>query len=158
MQDTDVITDAVRGALRNAARDLHARFRGVFGEETIESLLLSSYQELAATATVHNWLVIGAERFARQRLEALAHAESRSAGKVPSVLFLCVHNAGRSQMALGWFTRLAGDKAVAWSAGSGPVAQVNPAAVAASPPPRPRAHPRPRGGAGPRPGDWPARR
>ena len=131
MQDTHVITDAVRGALRGAARDLHARFRGVFGEETIESLLLSSYQELAPTATVHNWLVVGAERFARQRLEALAHAESPAAEKVPSVLFLCVHNAGRSQMALGWFTHLAGDKAVAWSAGSEPVAQVNPAAVAA---------------------------
>ena len=131
MQDTDVITNAERGALRGAARNLHARFRGVFGEETIESLLLSSYQDLAATATVHNWLVVGAERFARQRLEALAHAESPAAGKVPSVLFLCVHNAGRSQMALGWLTHLAGDTAVAWSAGAEPVAQVNPAAVAA---------------------------
>ena len=131
MQDTPVITNAVRMALRGAARDLHAQFRGVFGEETIESLLLASYQELAATATVHNWLVIGAERFARQRLQALAHAESRAAGKVPSVLFLCVHNAGRSQMALGWFAHLAGGRAVAWSAGSEPVAQVNPAAVAA---------------------------
>ena len=38
----------------------------------------------------------------------------------PGVLFLCVHNAGRSQMALGWFTRLAGDRAVAWSGGSEP--------------------------------------
>jgi arsenate reductase (thioredoxin) len=66
----------------------------------------------------------------RQR-PALAHAESSPAGKVPSVLFLCVHNAGRSQMALGWFTHLAGDKAIAWSGGSEPVAQVNPGAVAA---------------------------
>ena len=131
MQDTPVITNAVRMARRGAARDLHAQFRGVFGEETIDSLLLSSYQDLAATATVHNWLVTGAERFARQRLQALAHAESRAAGKVPSVRFLCVHGAGRSQMALGWFAHLAGDKAVAWSAGSEPVAQVNPAAVAA---------------------------
>ncbi len=131
MEDTQVITTAVRMALRSAARDLHAQFRGVFGTETIESLLLSSYAELAATATVRNWLVIGAERFARQRLEALAHAESRADGKVPSVLFLCVHNAGRSQMALGWFTHLAGDRAIAWSGGSEPVAAVNPAAVAA---------------------------
>ena len=131
MQDTHGITNAVRGALHGAARDLHAQFRGMFGEETIESLLLTSYQDLAATAAVHNWLVTGAERFARQRLEALAHAESPAAGKVPSVLFLCVHNAGRSQMALGWFARLAGGKAVAWSAGSEPAGQVNPAAVAA---------------------------
>lgn len=49
----------------------------------------------------------------------------------PTVLFLCVHNAGRSQMALGWFQHLAGDRAVAWSGGSEPGNEVNPAAVAA---------------------------
>jgi arsenate reductase (thioredoxin) len=49
----------------------------------------------------------------------------------PMVLFLCVHNAGRSQMALGFFQHLAGDRAIAWSAGSAPAAQINPAAVAA---------------------------
>ena len=54
-----------------------------------------------------------------------------SARHVPSVLFLCVHNAGRSQMALGWFRHLAGERAVAWSGGSEPGDEVNPAAVAA---------------------------
>jgi len=49
----------------------------------------------------------------------------------PSVLFLCVHNAGRSQMALGWFNHLAGDRAIAWSGGSEPGDQVNPSAIAA---------------------------
>ncbi|MEV4619033.1 arsenate reductase ArsC [Asanoa sp. NPDC049573] len=48
----------------------------------------------------------------------------------PSVLFLCVHNAGRSQMALGFFRHLAGDRAVAWSGGSEPGSEVNPSAVA----------------------------
>ena len=48
----------------------------------------------------------------------------------PVVLFLCVHNAGRSQMALGWFNHLADGKAVAWSGGSEPAAEVNPAAIA----------------------------
>jgi protein-tyrosine-phosphatase len=47
------------------------------------------------------------------------------------VLFLCTHNAGRSQMALGFFTHLAGDAAVAWSGGSEPGNAVNPAAVEA---------------------------
>ncbi len=47
------------------------------------------------------------------------------------MLFLCVHNAGRSQMALGWFNHLAGDRAVAWSGGSEPGSEINPAAVAA---------------------------
>ena len=47
----------------------------------------------------------------------------------PAVLFLCVHNAGRSQMALGWFQHLAGDRAVGWSGGSEPGDEVNPSAV-----------------------------
>jgi arsenate reductase (thioredoxin) len=55
---------------------------------------------------------------------------TESTGK-PAVLFLCTHNAGRSQMALGFFNHLAGDQAVAWSGGSEPGAEVNPAAVAA---------------------------
>jgi arsenate reductase (thioredoxin) len=50
---------------------------------------------------------------------------------VPVVLFLCVQNAGRSQMALGWFNHLAGDRATAWSGGSEPASGVNPAAVEA---------------------------
>ena len=49
----------------------------------------------------------------------------------PTVLFLCIHNAGRSQMALGWFTTLAGDRAIAFSGGSEPADTVNPAAIAA---------------------------
>ena len=49
----------------------------------------------------------------------------------PTALFLCVHNAGRSQMAMGFFQHLAGDRATAWSGGSEPAASVNPAAVAA---------------------------
>lgn len=49
----------------------------------------------------------------------------------PAVLFLCIHNAGRSQMALGWFQALAAGRAVAWSGGSEPADQINPTAVAA---------------------------
>ncbi|MGW4404764.1 arsenate reductase ArsC [Nonomuraea sp. NPDC004702] len=49
----------------------------------------------------------------------------------PSVLFVCVHNAGRSQMAAGWLTHLAGDQVEVRSAGSAPADQVNPVAVEA---------------------------
>ncbi|GAB3158379.1 arsenate reductase ArsC [Amycolatopsis sp. NPDC004378] len=49
----------------------------------------------------------------------------------PTVLFLCVHNAGRSQMAMGFFRHLAGDRALAFSGGSEPGHEVNPSAVAA---------------------------
>ncbi|MCZ4564069.1 arsenate reductase ArsC [Rhodococcus sp. IEGM 1401] len=54
-----------------------------------------------------------------------------STDRTPSVLFVCVHNAGRSQMAAGFLTALAGDRVEVRSAGSAPAEQVNPAAVAA---------------------------
>jgi arsenate reductase (thioredoxin) len=130
VQGTHIMSQAERMCLKGAARDLHQMFRGVFGEETIEALVFASYADLAATATVHKWLVVGAERFARQRLQAVAHARIEATGRKPSVLFLCVHNAGRSQMALGWFTHLAGNQAVAWSGGSDAAASVSPEAVA----------------------------
>ena len=72
-----------------------------------------------------------AERFARQRLQALAKVEGLSHDGKPTVLFLCTHNAGRSQMAMGFFQRYAGEDAIAWSGGSEPGDQVNPSAVAA---------------------------
>jgi protein-tyrosine-phosphatase len=50
---------------------------------------------------------------------------------MPSVLFLCVHNAGRSQMAAGWLRHLAGDQITVYSGGSEPAFQINPSAVAA---------------------------
>ena|SRR5438876_6615595 len=49
----------------------------------------------------------------------------------PTVLFVCVHNAGRSQMAAGWLKHFAGDRVEIWSAGSEPADQVNPVAVEA---------------------------
>jgi len=49
----------------------------------------------------------------------------------PSVLFVCVHNAGRSQMAAGWLGELAGDRIEVRSAGSAPADSINPAAVQA---------------------------
>jgi protein-tyrosine-phosphatase len=58
-----------------------------------------------------------------------AEVPGRADRGVPTVLFLCVHNAGRSQMALGWFDHLAGDRAIAWSGGSEPGTQINPLAI-----------------------------
>jgi arsenate reductase len=119
-----------RPDLSIAATRLHAEFDGTFGTETIERFLHSSYDQFAARSTVSNFLPLLAERFARQRLHALAKVEGHTAGK-PTVLFLSVHNAGRSQMALGFFQHLAGDRAVAWSGGSEPGHEIIPSAVAA---------------------------
>ena len=118
-------------ALRTAAVRLSDTFRDMFGTETIERFLHSSYDEFAGRAVVLNYLPLLAERFARQRLKALARVEGKAHDGIPVVLFLCTHNAGRSQMAMGFFTHYAGDRAVAWSGGSEPGSRVNPAAVAA---------------------------
>lgn len=118
-------------ALHASAVRLAGEFDGVYGAETIERFLTSSYDEFAGRATVVNFLPLLAERFARQRLQALAKVEGRHDDGLPTVLFLCTHNAGRSQMALGFFQHHVGDQAVAWSGGSEPGDLVNPAAIAA---------------------------
>ncbi len=120
-----------RLALKTAAARLQREFTDTFGMETIEKFLHSSYDQFAGRATVSNFLPLLAERFARQRLTALARVEGKITDTKPTVLFLCTHNAGRSQMALGFFTQLAGDQGVAWSGGSEPADQVNPAAIEA---------------------------
>ncbi|MEV0131744.1 arsenate reductase ArsC [Dactylosporangium sp. NPDC050688] len=118
-------------ALRTAAVRLAREFDGTYGAETIERFLHTSYDQFANLSSVPNFLPLLAERFARQRLQALARVEGKHRDGKPVVLFLCTHNAGRSQIALGWFTHLTGDRAVAWSGGSEPGTEVNPAAVAA---------------------------
>ena len=118
-------------ALRTAASNLSTEFAGVLGQETVERFLTSSYAQLADAAAIPAFLPLLAERFARQRLQALARVEGRASDGRPIVLFLCVHNAGRSQMAMGFLTHLAGDGAVAWSGGSEPGSEVNPSAVEA---------------------------
>lgn len=97
----------------------------------MQRFLRSSYEQFAARSAVPTFLPLLAERFARQRLQALARVEGGRSDGRPIFLFLCVHNAGRSQMALGFFRKLAGDDAVACSGGSVPGHDVNAVAVAA---------------------------
>jgi protein-tyrosine-phosphatase len=112
-------------ALQIAAGQLEQEFAGVFNRETIESFLGTSYDQFAGNATVPNYLPLLAERFARQRLHAFSRVEGHVQDGKPVVLFLCVHNAGKSQMALGFFEKHAGDRAVAWSGGSEPGTSLN---------------------------------
>ncbi|MBF6297064.1 arsenate reductase ArsC [Nocardia amamiensis] len=118
-------------ALKTAATRLQSEFADTFGVETIERFLYSSYDQFASRATVLTFLPLLAERFARQRLQALAKVEGKALTGKPTVLFLCTHNAGRSQMALGFFNHLAGDAAIAWSGGSEPGEEINPVAIEA---------------------------
>lgn len=120
-----------RLALKQASARLANDFAGLYGTETIERFLASSFDQFSDHAKVARFLPLLAERFARQRLQALARIEGLHDDGRPVVLFLCTHNAGRSQMALGFFQALTGEKAVAWSGGSEPGIEINPAAIAA---------------------------
>ena len=131
MPDLVDLTLEQQVALRSAAHNLQREFDGVFGTETIERFLASSYDQLAARARLPTYMPLFAERFARQRLKALAKVEGKVSDGLPVVLFLCTHNAGRSQMGLGWLNHLAGGRAVGWSGGSEPGVEINPAAVEA---------------------------
>jgi arsenate reductase len=123
------VTIDQQAALATSAARLAREFEGTFGVETIDRFLHDSHAQLAATATVPNYLPVLTEKFARQRLRALAKVDGLHVDGAPTVLFLCVHNAGRSQMALGFFQHHAGDAAVGWSGGSEPGAEISPVAV-----------------------------
>ncbi len=110
---------------------LEPQYAGTFGPETIERFVVDSLDRLLPTAKITTYLPVLAERFANQRRHALARLEGTLPSMVPGVLFMCVHNAGRSQMAAGWLRHLAEDRAVVWSGGSEPNSEINPAAVAA---------------------------
>jgi arsenate reductase len=120
----------VQRALESGVAKLQRDFSGTFDAETVQRLVYASYDKLAAQATVRDFLPLLAERFARQQLHARAKINSKSRDQMLVVLFLCNHNAGRSQMAMGFFNHLAGGGAVVWSGGSEPQGEINPAAIA----------------------------
>ena len=116
--------------IKSGAVRLQREFRGLFGVETIERFMGDSFDRLAH-ARIRAYVPVMAERFTRDRLRAAAKAEGRGFTDAPGVLFLCTHNAGRSQMAAGWMRHLAGDRVQVLSGGSEPASHLNPAAVQA---------------------------
>jgi arsenate reductase (thioredoxin) len=116
--------------IRQGAERLRHQFEGTFNAETIERYMLDSQELLHSKAKFTKWLPLLVERLTRDRLRALARLEVGTLGK-PAVLFLCVHNAGRSQMGAGWLRRLAGDRVDVFSGGTDPGIELNGAAVAA---------------------------
>jgi arsenate reductase len=131
MTDNNFMSEGERKKLFRVVSHLQSRYEGVFGSETIERLVFDSYRQMAQKAKIKDWLVAFAEKLAKERLDALLRSEDRSAKRLPAVLFLCTHNAGRSQMALGWFMHLGQDRVVAWSGGSEPETDLNKVAVEA---------------------------
>ena len=126
----DVPVDQQR-LVHRVTEALEPEFAGTFGPETIERVVLDSVDRLLPTASITMYLPLFAEKFARERLRAIGIVDGSLPSTVPSVLFLCVHNAGRSQMAAGWLRHLAGDAATVWSGGSEPTSELNPGVVSA---------------------------
>jgi len=118
----------LEGVLARLAQRLEDKFVGIFSKETIERYVKESYALLAERATVTVHLPALTERFARDRLAALAQTEFKIAKDKPEILFVCVHNAGRSQMAGALAIQLSGGAVSVRSAGSAPSDSI-PAAV-----------------------------
>ena len=116
--------------VKQAARRLEKEFAGTFNAATIERYMTDSQDILEAKAKFATWLPILIERLTRDRLRALARLDVDTLDK-PAVLFLCVHNAGRSQMGAGWLRHLAGDRVDVFSGGTDPGTETNKAAIEA---------------------------
>lgn len=107
---------------------LAEEFRGVFSQETIDRFVAESLAMLAG-ARFGDFLPVLVHRFARERLRALGQSEGTIVKDVPEVLFVCVRNSGRSQMATALLNRRANGLVHVRSAGSDPGEQINPAVV-----------------------------
>jgi arsenate reductase len=116
--------------VRQAASRLKNEFAGVFSEETIERYIAESL-DLLDDSKINVFVPVLAHRFARERLKALAQADHLVTTEQPEVLFVCLHNAGRSQMAAGLVTLRSEGRIHVRSAGSAPADEVNPAVVEA---------------------------
>ena len=117
--------------IEEAAERLRLQFDGQLNAETVNRFLADAVKTLADRATSTTWIPLLVEHVARDRLRALVRLETDASDLNPSVLFLCTHNAGRSQMAAGWMRHLAGDQIAVFSGGSEPGEEVNKVAVEA---------------------------
>jgi arsenate reductase len=109
---------------------LAEEFRGVFAVETVERYVSGSIDRMSG-ARLTDFLPLFIHRFSRERLRALAQSEDKITKNVPEVLFVCVHNAGRSQMAAGLLNKLADGRVHVRTAGSDPAEEINPSVVEA---------------------------
>jgi len=109
--------------------DLAERYRGIFNAETVERYVAESHEFLSSDSPTP---LLGSRiaAFATLRLDALARSETTHHA-VPEVLFVCVENAGRSQLAAGILRQLAGDRVLVRTAGSAPADAVRATIVTA---------------------------
>jgi arsenate reductase (thioredoxin) len=109
--------------------DLAYTYEGIFSRDSIAQAVANAREALEPTATIKDFLPILVSRFAREQLSAAAQAVGRLIKPVPELLFVCVQNAGRSQMAAALARHLSAGKVHVRSAGSKPADKINPMAV-----------------------------
>jgi protein-tyrosine-phosphatase len=123
----DDVTSRDRVGAATAA--LMKRYAGGVDPATVARLAADSAAALEALpgdTTVGRQAI---QQLTNDRIRVVLRAETSAANLVPSVMFLCVHNAGRSQMAAGWMRHLGGARVDVFGGGSEPGVRVNPSAV-----------------------------
>ena len=116
--------------IEHSVSQLARKYAGKFDESEIRPVVKESYVSFA-DAKVRTFIPVFTTRYADDRLRAMAKVRGLITDAPPSVLFVCVHNAGRSQMAAGWLRHLSRGKIEVYSGGSLPGKDLNAAAVAA---------------------------
>jgi arsenate reductase len=127
---TEMLDPVTRVHVEKAAEALQEEFAGTFSRETIARYIAESV-DLLGESKVNDFVPVLAHRFARERLKALGQAEGLITKAQPEVLFVCVHNAGRSQMAAGLVALRSNGRIHVRSAGSDPGEDINPAVIEA---------------------------
>jgi protein-tyrosine-phosphatase len=129
-QQEYVLNAAANEIIEESVRELSRKFAGIFDEITIRPIVIESYASFE-DAKVRTFVPVFTTRYAGDRLTAMAKIQGKLRTTLPSVLFVCVHNAGRSQMAAGFVRYFARDRIEVYSGGSDPGKEVNAAAIAA---------------------------
>jgi arsenate reductase (thioredoxin) len=124
------IDSTTREHLERGLDSLTDEFSGVFSRETIQRYVDESLESLSG-ARLAEFVPLFVHRFARERLRALAQVQGKLTKQVPEVLFVCVQNAGRSQMAAALMDLYADGRVHVRSAGSDPADEINPAVAEA---------------------------
>ena len=127
---TEMLDAITRQHVEKAAEALQDEFAGTFSRETIARYIAESV-DLLGESKINVFVPVLAHRFARERLRALAQVEGTIAKLHPEVLFVCVQNAGRSQMAAGLVKLRSGGEVHVRTAGSAPAEELNPTVVKA---------------------------
>jgi arsenate reductase (thioredoxin) len=125
-----VLDPVTRQHVERAAEALQREFAGIFSQETIARYIAES-ADLLGGSRINVFVPVLVHRFARERLKALGQVEGAITKEQPEVLFVCVHNAGRSQMAAGLVKLRSDGRIHVRSAGSAPGEEINPAVIQA---------------------------